>query len=361
MRPLPFLALALVSAFAAEPDKTPDGYARPKAGRQFTFPRDHGSHPEFKIEWWYLTGHLQAEDGRRFGVQATFFRRADGTASRGNIYLAHIALLDVKGGRFMHQERLNREGWDAGAAVGSLDVKCGPWSLRMDDAGSIHVAGSVRAEASFQLDLKPAKPLVVFGENGVSRKGADPTAASHYLTFPRLETRGTLMLGAEKIALRGEMWMDHEMSSSQLDEGQVGWDWACLQLRDGREAMVYRMRRKDETADPFSTLAWVDPAGAVQRVSAKDFALSPIAKWRSPHSGAEYPSGVSLSALDPATGQRVQWKLVPLAQDQELTGRITGIAYWEGACRVLDEQDKEIGSAFLELTGYTGDLKRGLR
>ncbi|MEO7318812.1 MAG: lipocalin-like domain-containing protein, partial [Chthoniobacteraceae bacterium] len=102
MRPLPFLALALASALAAEPNKTPDGYALPQAGRQFVFPRDHGSHPEFKIEWWYLTGHLHADNGRRFGLQATFFRRADGTASKGNIYRAHMALLDVKTGRFIH-------------------------------------------------------------------------------------------------------------------------------------------------------------------------------------------------------------------------------------------------------------------
>ncbi len=361
MRPLLCLTVVLASALAADPARTPDGYALPQPGRQFVFPSDHGSHPEFKIEWWYLTGHLYAEDGRRFGLQATFFRRADGTAEKGNIYLAHMALLDGKSGRFIHQERLNREGWDASAAIGSLDVKCGPWSLRMDDAGLIHVAGSVRAEASFQLDLKPAKPLVVFGENSVSRKGADPSAASHYLTFPRLETHGMLTLGAEKISVRGEMWMDHEMSSSQLDEGQLGWDWACLQLRDGREAMVYRMRRKDGTPDPFSTLAWITPAGAVRQVGAKDFTLSPITMWRSPVSKAEYPLGVVLEAVDPSTGKRARWKLIPLAQDQELAGRITGIAYWEGACRILDEQDKEIGSAFLELTGYTGDLKRSLR
>ena len=353
--------VAFVASTFAEPEKTSDGYALPQAGREFLFPRDHGSHPEFKIEWWYLTGHVHAKDGRRFGLQATFFRRADGTAGKGNIYLAHMALLDVKSGRFIHQERLNREGWDASAAIGSLDVKCGPWSLRMDDAGVIHVIGSVRAEASFELALTPTKPLVLFGENGVSRKGADPSTASHYLTFSRLETRGTLSLGKENISVSGEMWMDHEMSSSQLGDGQVGWDWACLQLRDGREAMVYRMRRKDGKTDPFSTLAWINPAGAVQHVSAKDFTLLPIETWRSPRSGAEYPSGVVLSAIDPSTGKSLRWKLVPLTNDQELGGRITGIAYWEGACRILDEQEKEIGSAFLELTGYTGDLNRSLR
>ncbi len=358
------LVLMSVTAFADDPAMTHDGYAIPQAGRQFAFPRDHGSHPEFKIEWWYLTGHLFAADGRRFGIQATFFRRASGTdaaSNAGNIYLAHMALLDVKTGRFIHQERLNREGWDASAALESLAIQCGPWSLRMNDSGLIHLAGSIRAEASFQLDLSPAQPLVFFGQNGVSRKGADPAATSHYLTFPRLEASGTLSIGQERVSVRGEMWMDHEISSSQLDESQTGWDWACLQLHDGRELMVYRMRRKDGTPDPYSTLAWINPAGTVRQVGAKDFTLSPTGIWRSPHSGAEYPSGITISALDPTTDKRVEWKLLPLAKDQELTGRITGLAYWEGSCRVVDEHGNEIGSAFLELTGYSGDLKRSLR
>lgn len=357
----PLLYLVVATAISAEPLKTADGYSLPQPGRQFIFPQDHGSHPDFKIEWWYITGHLYSEDGRRFGLQATFFRRGDESPQHRNLYLAHMALLDVKNGRFIHQERLNREGWDARSAIGSLDVQCGPWTLRMDDAGAIQLAGSVHADASFTLSLKPSQPLVVFGENGVSRKGADASAASHYLTFPRLASNGTLSLGSEQIAVQGELWMDHEMSSSQLDEGQVGWDWACLQLKDGREVMVYRMRRRDGTPDPFSTVSWVDPRGIVTQQSAKDFSLTPTATWHSPHTGATYPSGVTLAAIDPLTGKPVRWKLVPLAQDQELTGRITGIAYWEGACRILDEHDQEIGSAFLELTGYTGDLRRGLR
>ena len=351
-------ALFFFIVLAAATAQTPEGFAIPQAGRQFVFPRDHGSHPEFKIEWWYLTGHLFADDGRRFGYQATFFRRAGEKREDAPIFLAHMAVLDVKNGRFFHQERLNREGWDATAATDSLDVRCGPWSLRMAESGAMNVAGSIRGEVSFQLELQPRKPLVVFGENGVSQKGADPAAASHYLTFPRIETRGTFTLGTERLGVRGESWMDHEMSSSQLDETQTGWDWACLQLRDGREAMVYRMRRKDGTADPFCTLAWIDSAGRVQHVGANDFTLTPLANWRSPHSGAEYPSSVELAATDPATGQRIRWQIVPLARDQELTGRISGIAYWEGGCRVLDEHGAEIGAAFLELTGY---LRRSLR
>ena len=355
------LLFLLARAPAAEAPITPEGFALPQPGRRFVFPRDHGSHPEFKIEWWYVTGHLAAEDGRRFGYQVTFFRRAADRPGGVQIYLAHMALLDVKTGRFLHQERLNREGWDAGASATTLDVRCGPWSLRLTQPDVLQLAGSVRGEALFEFELRPVQPLVVFGKDGVSRKGAEAGAASHYLTFPRLATRGTLTLAGEKLRVQGESWMDHEMSSSQLGAGQVGWDWACLQLRDGRSVMVYRMRRADGTADPFSTLAWVQPDGTVRHAGAGDFTLTPLAKWRSPQSGAEYPSGMELGALDPATGQRVRWRIVPLARDQELTGRITGLAYWEGACRVLDEQGAEIGSAFLELTGYAGDLRRDLR
>jgi predicted secreted hydrolase len=196
---------------------------------------------------------------------------------------------------------------------------------------------------------------VVFGKDGVSRKGADPRAASHYLTFPRLTASGVLTLGTERVEVQGEAWMDHEISSSQLDPQQIGWDWACIQLRDGREAMVYRMRRMDGSTDSFSTLAWVDAAGAVQHTS--DFALVSRGTWRSPHTGAEYPAALELQV--PASS--VRWRLEPLARDQEINGRITGLAYWEGACRVLDEQGAEIGSAFVELTGYSGDLRRSLR
>ena len=358
------IAVVLFIAFrvmAAGPETTSEGFALPQPGRRFVFPRDHGSHPEFKIEWWYVTGHLFADDGRRFGYQATFFRRAGERPGQGQIYLAHMALLDVQTGRFLHQERLNREGWDASSSADSLDVKCGPCSLRLAERETMHLTGSIRGEALFQLELTPRKPLVIFGENGVSRKGADPGAASHYLTFPRIETRGTLTRGTESLSVHGESWMDHEMSSSQLSEDQVGWDWACLQLRNGHEVMVYRMRRKDGSADPFSTLAWINPEGLVRHVHADAFIFKTVGTWRSPQTRAEYPAAFEISALDPGTGQRARWRLIPLARDQELNGRITGLAYWEGACRVLNEQGVEVGSAFIELAGYAGDLSRSLR
>ena len=216
----------------------------PQPGHVFAFPADHGAHPAFKLEWWYLTGHLFTESGRRFGYQATFFRSAAPNKIT-QIYLAHTAVIDVATSRFYFQERLNRGGWDAGTDFESLNVRNGPWSLRMTDpiAERMELHGGVRAEAGFTLVLAPAKPLVVFGENGVSRKGAEPIAASYYLTFTRLRTEGTLMLGTESFRVVGESWMDHEISSSQLGANQIGWDWVSIQLKDSREIMFYRLRQ----------------------------------------------------------------------------------------------------------------------
>jgi predicted secreted hydrolase len=365
-------SLGLLTPLRAQiPLVTAEGFAVPQPGHRFEFPRDHGNHPEFKIEWWYVTGHLFADSGaRRFGFQATFFRSAgprngasaetSATFGSGHIFLAHMALLDVQSGKFLHQEKLNREGWDAASARDTLAVHNGPWSLRLADPADgsatprLTLVGGIRAEAAFTLALTPAKPLVVFGENSVSRKGADPTAASYYLTFPRLRIAGELALGAEKFPVTGEAWMDHEISSSQLSGGQVGWDWLSVQFTDGRELMLYQLRLADGRADPASTLTWIDPAGKTQRAA---FTLDVLDRWTSPATGAVYPSRLRLTTTDPATGAAVRLIVEPLAKNQELTGALGGIPYWEGACRIRDESGRDLGSGFLELTGYAKALK----
>ena len=352
------------------PATTTNGFAVPQPGHQFSFPGDHGSHPEFKIEWWYLTGHLFGANNRRFGFQATFFRSAgtphaknEAAFSPDSIYLAHMALLDVQSGKFIHQERLNRAGWDAFSKTGELDLRNGNWALRMTDTNreTMTVNGSLPGEAAFQLQLRPAKPLVVFGQNSVSRKAADPTAASYYLTFPRLQATGDVTFAGQKISVQGQAWIDHEISSSQLADGQAGWDWTCIQLRDGREIMAYRMRRKDGSTDPFSTLAWVDAKGKVTHLASDEFKLEAVSTWKSPTTGANYPVSLRLKTRDPQSHQPVNFLLEPLAQAQELAGASGSLSYWEGGCRVLDEQKREVGSAFLELTGYAGNLQKSLR
>jgi len=353
---------------------TPDGFAVPQPGYPFAFPRDHGSHPEFKIEWWYLTGHLHTVDtpARRFGFQATFFRQAGprgGTDvnpefGSAQLYLAHMALVDVQTGRFLHQERLNREGWDAAAATDTLAVRNGDWSLRLVDPTdasaqpTLALQGGIHAEAAFALTLRAAKPLVVFGEDGVSRKGAAPTAASYYLTFTRLMADGELTLqgerGSEKFRVTGEAWMDHEISSSQLGAGQIGWDWVSIQFTDRRELMLYRLRLRDGTADPASTLTWIDAAGRTQR---SPFTWEVLTRWTSPATGAIYPQRIRITTTDPATNATVTLSVEPLVAAQELPGTLGGVSYWEGACRVRDAAGREVGSAYMELTGYARDLK----
>ena len=376
--------LSSPSGFTAEP-MTPDGFPVPAPGRVWTFPRAHGNHPEFKLEWWYVTGHLWATNpaagaAERFGYQATFFRRAApkserptaGTDSFGDqqLYLAHMALLETRTGRFTHEERLNREGWDAASASNTLAVRNGNWSLQLlpPPAGTtlgstnfqLHLQGGLHAQTRFDLTLQPLKPLVFFGSNGVSRKAAEPTATSHYLTFTRLATSGTLTRGTEQVSVVGDSWMDHEISSSQLGAGQIGWDWACLQLQDGREIMVYRLRRDDGSTDPFSTLAWIDAAGRVAQQSSTEFQFEPQGEWKSPRSAGRYPARVRLAAGDPETGQRRVFVLEPLATDQELLGGRGGLPYWEGACDVRTEEGRVVGRAFLEMTGYAGNLRSSM-
>ncbi len=354
---LTYLSGAVGAWAKPAPQFTADGFKVPQPGFDFQFPRDHGSHPGFKIEWWYLTGHLAEEgaNGERFGFQATFFRQASPDGNT-DLFLSHMAVVNVSTGEFLHQERLNRPGWDAGATVGRLDLHNGPWSLRMPkaDAEEMRLQGGVRAEAMFDLQLEPVKPLVIFGEDGVSRKGAAPTAASYYLTYSRLAATGTLNWQGKTRAVTGLAWMDHEISSSQLDENQVGWDWISMQLNDGREIMVYRLRLRDGSSDPASTLTWVD---ANAQPMPQPFEWQVVSTWTSETTGGTYPAKVRVRTIDPASGQSVSLLIEPMVAAQELSGDLGGIPYWEGACRVRDETEQVLGQAYMELTGYAKDLE----
>ena len=350
------LAFLITVGFSAVSLGDAQDFATAKPGRVFAFPRDHGSHPEFRTEWWYVTGHLHDEAGKRFGFQATFFRQAQLDEGKPmQMHLAHAAWLDVAAQKFISEEKLNREGWDAMASTSKLAVRNGNWSLSMgDDDETMKLAFTVNASVVAELEMKPEKLLVIFGKDGVSRKGASPEAASHYLTYPRLKVSGKARTGDISQTMSGEAWMDHEFSSSQLDAGQLGWDWAAIQLNDGREVMVYRMRREDGSIDASSTLAIVDPSGKAQHHPADGFSWEVLDRWKSPVTGAAYPNHVCVTVAADS------FELRPLAQDQELDGSITGLPYWEGACDVLDLKGNLIGKAFLELAGYAGNLRQHL-
>lgn len=351
------------------PPKDAAGFSLAAPGHPFEFPRDHGAHPDYRIEWWYLTGHFDAaEPDRRFGFQATFFRigqtpgeslapDADTLFGTNQLYLAHMALLDVETGTFIHEERFQRENWDAHAAVGDLDVRNGNWSLKRIGDEEFRLRGGVLSEALFDFELKPTKPRVIFGENGVSRKGADPAAASLYITHPRLALSGELRWKQQTFEVTGTAWMDHEISSSQLTADQVGWDWASIQLNDGREIMVYQMRLADGSTDPYSRLYWIDRDSTLTSRTPDEFTWRGQKQWTSPHSDATYPIDLLLTAMDPEDNRARTLRLRPLVDDQEIVGKLGGVNYWEGACDVLDENNQIIGRAYVELTGYDGSLQ----
>jgi predicted secreted hydrolase len=369
--PLPIILCLLCTATPAvagpPPAFTAEGYRVPQPGAALEFPRAHASHPDYAIEWWYLTGHLHTTGGRRFGYQATFFRsalkppaRQSGSAfGDSQLYLAHMALTDPKGGRFHFEDRLARDGWDAWARMDRLDVRNGHWRLSGDNpdnsAMELHASAG---DATWSLRLRAAKPLVRFGEDGTSRKGPAPEARSYYLSFTRLETEGTVRVDGAEFSVSGLSWMDHEIASSQLDPDYVGWDWIAIQLEDGWEVKAYLLRQSDGSPAPFSRLIWIDPDGRTHYRNPDAFRWRSERSWRSPATGARYPVYPEITTTHPLTGAAATFRFEPLMPDQELD--LPGTTYWEGAGRILDAQGRQTGSAYLELVGYAGPIE-GLR
>lgn len=341
-------------------------HAVAKPGYKFEFPRDFGSHPDFKIEWWYITGHLQSKDERRFGYQATFFRlssdaetSSDQDASPSpDLHLAHMALLNLETKTFYHQERLQQSPWMAFAKEDDMDLKNGNWKLRRNvgsENPNFELKGSILADINLNLNLSAIKPLTLFGDNGYSRKGSDPDAASYYMTFTRLQTNGNIRIKGKTIEVKGWSWMDHEVSSSQLAPQQTGWDWISIRLNDGRDLMAYRMRNTEKQTDPFSTFAWVDNNGNASHQRLLDNMWKIRRRWTSPKTKNTYPVEIELSLPDPDNDSPFRAHLAPLFDDQEMLGHISGIEYWEGACDVIDSKGNRIGEAYMELAGYGGE------
>ena len=359
---------ALVHASDLPPAFTEEGYRVPQPGAILDFPQAHASHPDFKIEWWYLTGHLWTEDGKRFGYQATFFRSALKEPSEqslsefgsSQLYLTHMALTEIDTGQFHFEERLSREGWDAWARTDRLNVRNGNWSLvaTKDDVSEMQLQASVNSDVSWNLELRQEKPLVRFGEDGTSRKGPNPEARSYYLSFTRLTADGTVTINGREFAVAGLSWMDHEIASNQLDPDYIGWDWIAIQLADGWEVKAYLLRDKDGTSSPFSALIWIDPEGKPLYRTVDQFDWEKPSYWTSPETAAEYPNAPVILTQHPTSGEDVTFRFVPLLDEQELA--LPGTTYWEGAGRVMDANGNEIGSAYLELVGYAGEID-GLR
>ena len=326
-------------------------------------PRDHGSHPRHKIEWWYYTGNLLDAAKRRFGYQLTFFRVGidprPANPSRWavrDLFMAHFAVTDVGGQRYRASDRLSRAGvgW-AGAAEGTLDVWNDDWSVKRDADGR-HVLRAAGSDMSLALSLDEGKPFVAHGEGGYSQKGQTAGNASHYYSLTRMPTRGTLQVGGQPHEVSGESWMDHEFGSSFLEPGQRGWDWFSIQFDDGTELMLYRIRA-DETGEggpgTRATGTFVDRDGRARMLSATDLRFVPGRRWASSTSGARYPVEWQLDVVPLKFSLRTRAVL----DGQELhTEASTNVTYWEGAIDVEGTREGRPirGRGYLELTGYTG-------
>ncbi len=353
--PEPSPAAASVTALLG--GKDPGGFARAAAPRTFRFPDDHGPHPEFRHEWWYFTGNLRAPGDRRFGYQLTFFRFALSPAppdresrwATNQAYMAHFAVTDVEGRRFRHFERTGRGALGLAGATGRpFRVWLDGWSAQGGKASTLPIRLRAReGNVSVDLLLEPARPVVLQGDRGLSRKGASPGNASYYYSMTRLSTRGTLRLEEETFSVEGNSWLDREWGTGSLEKGQAGWDWFALQLSDGRDLMFYRLRREDGGTDPFSAGSLVLPDGSSRLLSPGDVRIETLESWKSPISGARYPSRWRL--LVPS--ERLELEVVPRVADQELR---TTVRYWEGAVGVRGTSPggQVTGDGYVELTGY---------
>src|SRR5437868_5938573 len=256
------LPRAQISALEATGGSGAAGFARVTGPRPFVFPQDHGPHQEYATEWWYYTGNLDAQDGRHFGFQLTFFRfglapapvrRASDWATT-NIYMAHFALTDVAGNQFYAFDRFSRGAAGLAGAQGQpFRVWLESWSAEGLGADALPMRlRAAQDQIAIDLTLEGGKPIVLQGDQGVSQKSATPGNASYYYSLTRMPTSGTLRVGAATFQVRGLSWMDREWSTSSLGQDLAGWDWFALQLSDGREVMFYQLRRRDGSSDPVS-------------------------------------------------------------------------------------------------------------
>jgi predicted secreted hydrolase len=392
--PDPERVRATISAAEALAAGDTAGYARATRPRPFQVPEDHGSHPEYRTEWWYVTGNVAARDGRAFGFQVTFFRNAlaphppdrASAWSTNQLWMAHFALSDLEGGRHFQAERLARGAVGlAGAALDPFRVWLEEWELDSAGAPTFSSTGSPtptpagtatssaaalgspdvfplrlfasEGGAAVDLVLEQGKPPVAQGEGGLSPKGPDPGNASHYFSWTRMPVRGAVVLDGTRIAVEGLAWMDREWSTSALGEEHVGWDWFALQLDDGRELMFFELRRRDGRPDPFDHGALVERDGTHRTLGSDDVEVEVLEWWRSPLDATEYPSGWRIRVL----AEEIELLVTPRLRNQEMN---LSIRYWEGAVAVEGTRGGAplSGTGHVELTGYgEGEEGRGVR
>ncbi len=321
--------------------------------RPLVFPRDHGAHPDFRTEWWYLTGWLDA--ATPIGFQVTFFRTRTpidpANPSRfaaHQLVIAHAAIAQPARGHLLHDQRIARTGFGiVRAAEDDTDVALGRWTLARRAADGAYLGNVPAREFALRFTARPTQPLLLQGEAGYSRKGPRPEEASYYYSQPQLAMQAELTLNDRTQSLRGSAWLDHEWSTTLLDPDAAGWDWIGMNLDDGGALTAFRIRRKDGGSPLYAYASLrADGAAPVRTFAPAEVRFETLSRWESPRTRAVYAVAQRITV-----GERV-FETRPLFPDQELDSRATtGAVYWEGASTLLQE-GRAIGRGYLEMTGY---------
>jgi predicted secreted hydrolase len=313
-----------------------EGFAMPDPHYEITFPADHGPHPEFRIEWWYLTATLEGADGQDYGIQWTLFRsalrpgEAEGWPSP-QVWMGHAAVTGA--GLHLFEERLARGG------IGQAGVLAEPFVAHIDDwrmEGLDPMRLTARgADFAYDLTLVAEGPLVLQGQRGYSVKSPDGQA-SHYYSQPFYRVSGTVHLPEGPVAVTGQGWLDREWSSQPLSEDQSGWDWLSLQFDDGARLMAFVLRGAEQD---FTAATWIEPDGTATDLGDGALRLTPLGEAEL--DGRDIP---------------VRWRVELPARDLDVTIEALNPAawmdtlfpYWEGPVRVTGSHP---GRGYLEMTG----------
>ncbi|MFZ5998692.1 MAG: lipocalin-like domain-containing protein [Nitrospirota bacterium] len=343
-----FCVLFLVWPYTAFPQE----YQDVTPGRPLKFPDAFHFQRDYRVQWWYVTGHLFEGKGREFGFELTFFvvgvQKRDYRSEFGTnaIYISHFAVTDAAGKKFYYTDNADAGAFDvSGASDTALRVWVGD-ALLKGTMEEMHIKASDR-DKSLELTLVPTKPVVLHGKGGFSRKSEEsPLIASYYFSYTSMETKGVLRIGSTTFRVTGKSWFDRELSSRGLGKSQTGWDWFALQLDDGREIMLYLIRNKDGSIDRYSSGTVVYKSGSYRHLPVDDFSITVLDRYTSKKTGARYPSQWEIKI----PSEELTLKITPLLQDQEiLATATTRNYYWEGACAV---EGNVRGRAYVELVGY---------
>lgn len=331
-------------------------WLRIQPGVQLQFPRDHGSHPDYQTEWWYVTGQVADDEGNAFGYQFTIFRfgiipdkgNDDVNLTPHHILAGHMAIADINNQTFTKAERIRRAG--AGFAETKethMHAWIGDWEIQQNGQEVITISAMDQDSGiSMQLQLNPQKELVLQGNRGYSQKGDELGNASAYYSYTRLATSGKIGINGKTYAVKGTSWFDHEYGSSQLGEGVAGWDWFSIHMDDGTELMLYQLRKEEGGAIPQSSATLVKADGSSIQIKKADWTLTPQFFWKSDETGARYPIQWHLQIPSQRIDMTIQAKVTPC---EMVTNESTNVTYWEGPVAVTGSHS---GSGYLEMTGY---------